>query len=213
MSEFVNGGARMDPAAVLSRKNELRGELKERRNNIPEEERIAQTQAIIKTLVSTEMYQNARFVLTYVSFGSEVGTHELITQAIRDQKNVYVPRVMESLTGRRMEFFKCEDLANLKRNNMGILEPELNYAQVFPYDIHMSLDRAEECLVIVPGLGFDQRLGRIGYGGGYYDRFLTKCRKKFSIGIAFKEQMIDTVPMGENDSPVDLVLTSDRAYF
>lgn len=213
MSEFMNTGARADASAVIAQKAALRKELKERRDNIKEEDRIAESKAIIRTLTSTEMYQNARFLLTYVSFGSEVDTKELITQAIKDQKNVYVPRIMESLSGRRMEFFKCEDIANLQRNYMGILEPELNYAQIFPYDIHMSLDRAEECLVIVPGLGFDQHLGRIGYGGGYYDRFLTKCRKKFSIGIAFKEQMIDEVPMGAQDCPVDLVLTSDRAYF
>lgn len=213
MAEYSNTGAPMSAAAVMSRKAELRKELRERRDSIPEADRIAESQTIIKTLMSTEMYQNARFVLTYVSFGSEVDTKELIGQAIKDQKNVYVPRIMESLSGRRMEFFKCEDLSNLKRNYMGILEPEADYAHVFPYDLHMSLDRAEECLVIVPGLGFDQHLGRIGYGGGYYDRFLTKCRKKFSIGIAYKEQMIDEVPMSDNDEQVDLVLTSDRAYF
>lgn len=213
MSEYSNSGAHVDAAAVTRMKAQLRKELKERRDNIPEADRAAESETIIKTLMSTEMYQNARFILTYVSFGSEVDTKQLITQAIKDQKNVYVPRIMESLQGRRMEFFKCENLADLGRNYMGILEPELNYAQVFPYDIHMSLDRAEECLVIVPGLGFDQHLGRIGYGGGYYDRFLTKCRKRFAIGIAYKEQMLDEVPMSENDSPVDLVLTSDRAYF
>lgn len=213
MSEFNQGGAAVSAAEIMSRKAALRKELKERRDNIKEEDRIAESKAIIRTLMSTEMYQSARFILTYVSFGSEVDTKDLITQAIKDQKNVYVPRIMESLTGRRMEFFKCEDLATLERNRMGILEPELNYARVFPYDIHMSLDRAEECLVIVPGLGFDERLGRIGYGGGYYDQFLAKCRKRFSIGIAYKEQMIDEVPMDGHDAPVDLVLTSDRAYF
>lgn len=200
-------------ADVAARKAELRKRLKEIRNNLPEEDRIAESRAIMQTLTRTEMYQNARFILTYVSSGSEVDTRDFITQAIKDQKSVYVPKVMESLSGRRMEFFRCDDLTQLHRGAMGIMEPEADYAAVFPYDIHMSLDRAEECLVIVPGLGFDERLGRIGYGGGYYDRFLTKCRKKFSIGIAFKEQMVDEIPMDEYDTPVDLVLTSDRAYF
>lgn len=213
MSEFDNAGAGMNAAAIMNRKTALRSELKERRNNIPEADRIAESRTIINTLRSTEMYQNARFILSYVSYGSEVDTRDFITQAIKDQKNVYVPRIMESLSGRRMEFFRCEDLSSLQRNYMGILEPEMDYAHVFPYDIHMSLDRAEECLVIVPGLGFDERLGRIGYGGGFYDKFLAKCHKRFAIGIAFKEQMIDEVPMGPHDSPVDLVLTSDRAYF
>lgn len=213
MTELENNKAPMTEAQLVKAKSSLRAELKDIRNNLPEEERVAQSKAIAQILRGTEMYQNARFLLTYVSYGSEVDTKELITQAIRDQKKVYVPKMLESLSGRRMEFFRCEDLAALKRNTIGILEPEADYAAIFPYDIHMSLDRAEECLVIVPGLGFDEHLGRIGYGGGYYDRFLTKCRKKFSIGIAYKEQMVTAVPMGEYDTPVDLVLTSDRAYF
>lgn len=213
MSEFNNTGAHRDAASIMSDKAALRGRMKQIRGAIPEEDRIAESRAIMKTLRSTEMYQNARFILTYVSSGSEVDTRDFITQAIRDQKNVYVPRVMESLSGRRMEFFRCDDLSVLRRSTYGILEPEADYAAVFPYDIHMSLDRAEECLVIVPGLAFDQQLGRIGYGGGYYDRFLTKCHKRFAIGVAFKEQMVDAVPMDSHDMPVDLVLTSDRAYF
>lgn len=213
MSEFNNTGAHRDAASIMSDKAALRGRMKQIRGAIPEEDRIAESRAIMKTLRSTEMYQNARFILTYVSSGSEVDTRDFITQAIRDQKNVYVPRVMESLSGRRMEFFRCDDLSALRRSTYGILEPEADYAAVFPYDIHMSLDRAEECLVIVPGLAFDQQLGRIGYGGGYYDRFLTKCHKRFAIGVAFKEQMVDAVPMDSHDMPVDLVLTSDRAYF
>lgn len=183
------------------------------RDAIPEEERTTQSKAITAALQSTEMYQNARFILSYVSFGSEVDTHDLIQQAIRDQKKVYVPKIIDGANGRHMEFFQCEDLHELTPGTMGILEPEADYARTFPYEIHLSLDRAEECLVIVPGLGFDEHLSRIGYGGGYYDRFLSKCRKQFSIGIAYKQQMIDNIPMAENDVPVDLVLTSDRAYF
>lgn len=194
-------------------KNTLRAQLKDIRNNIPEEERTAQSKVIMETLRGTEMYQNARFILCYVSYGTEVDTHDFIQQAIKDQKKVYVPKVMETLNGRRMEFFRCEDLANLTRGSMGILEPEADYAALFPYEIHLSLDRAEECLVIVPGLGFDEHLNRIGYGGGYYDRFLSKCRKQFSIGVAFKEQIQESIPMTDSDVPVDLVLTSDRAFF
>lgn len=194
-------------------KSDMRKSLKAMRDAIPEEDRVAQSKSITQVLQGTEMYQNARFVLCYVSFGSEVDTHELIQQAIRDQKKVYVPKIVSSDNGKHMEFFQCEDIHALQPGSMGILEPEADYAKVFPYDIHLSLDRAEECLVIVPGLGFDEHLGRIGYGGGYYDRFLSKCRKQFSIGVAYKQQMIENIPMDENDVAVDLVLTSDRAYF
>ncbi len=198
---------------LVSEKEALRYTLKNARNEIPEESRIAQSKALTQILTGTEMYQNARYILSYVSYGSEVDTHDLIKQAIKDQKEVYVPKTMETIQGRRMAFFKCEDLQNLKRNARGILEPEIDYANVFPVDIHMALDRGEQWLVIVPCLAFDEKLGRIGYGGGYYDRFLSKLLKKFAIGLAFKEQIIDHVPMGEKDQPVDLVLTPEKAFF
>ena len=113
----------------------------------------------------------------------------------------------------KMDFFLCEDLSLLVRNEKGILEPEANPARLFPYTTHISLDSAENCMILVPGLAFDAKLGRIGYGSGYYDRYLSGFCKKMTIGMAFKEQIVEEVPMGQDDILMDLVVTPERAYF
>lgn len=180
------------------------------RDNIPESVRAEQSRAITGMILQTELYEKARYILSYVSFGSEVDTRELIRRAVRDQKRVYIPRIMDE---KRMEFFEIQDLSSLKRNSFGILEPEPDPVRLFPYNWHLSLDRAEECVVLVPGLAFDEKLHRIGYGRGYYDRFLAGFRKKMSIALAFNEQIADDVPVRETDEPVDLIVTQERAYF
>ncbi len=192
-----------------ARKN-LRKQMKEIRAAIPADVREAQNKAITSILLNTSLYESAAFILTYVSYGTEVDTRAFIRQAIRDGKKVYVPRV---LNHQKMDFFLCEDLGSLSAGKLGIPEPDPDPENLFPYTTHISLDSAENCMILVPGLAFDSRLGRIGYGGGYYDRYLSHFCKKMSIGMAFNEQMIDEVPLGPNDIPMDLVVTPDRAYF
>ncbi len=191
-------------------KEELRSKMKEVRDSIPAETREAENQAITNIILNTELYESAVCILSYVSFGSEVDTSGLIRQAIRDGKKVYVPKV---LPHGKMDFFLCEDPALLVRNERGILEPEADPAKLFPYTTHISLDSAENCMILVPGLAFDAGLGRIGFGAGYYDRYLAGFRKKMAIGMAFNEQIVDEVPMGQEDIPMDLVVTPERAYF
>lgn len=192
-------------------KRNLREKMKAVRDAIPEDSRSAQNETLAKIILGTELYASAVFVLTYVSFGSEVDTKKIISQALRDGKRVYVPKVFPK--SHTMDFFQCEDLSRLHRTKMGILEPEADPTRLFPYTTHLSLDSAENCMMLVPGLAFDAHLGRIGYGGGYYDRYLSRFHKKMSVGMAFCEQMVDEVPMGQDDMPLDLVVTPERAYF
>lgn len=194
-----------------AKKQALRERMKVIRDSIPDDRRTAENEAITKMIVGTELYEQAGSILTYVSFGSEVDTRALIEKALHDGKRVYVPKVFPKTHS--MDFFLCEDLADLKRNEMGILEPEADPANLYPYTAHVSLDSAADCVILVPGLAFDAKLGRIGRGGGYYDRFLSKFRKKMAIGMAFTEQIVDEVPMGLDDETMDLVVTAERAYF
>lgn len=191
-------------------KEALRHKMKKLRDEIPEESRNEQNKTITNIILNTALYESAAFILSYVSFGSEVDTTELIRHAIRDGKKVYVPKVLGSGV---MDFFQCEDLAQLRPGAMGILEPEADPCALFPYTTHISLDSAENCMILVPGLAFDKKLGRLGFGGGFYDRYLSGFRKKMAIGMAFNEQIVDEVPMGQEDASVDLVVTPERAYF
>lgn len=191
-------------------KEALRKKMKEVRDSIPAEVRSKENEAITNIILNTELYETASSILTYVSFGSEVDTSVLLARAIRDGKKVYVPKV---LSNGKMDFFLCEDPSLLVRNERGIREPEADPAKLFPYTTHISLDSAENCMILVPGLAFDAKLGRIGFGGGYYDRYLATFHKKMAIGMAFNEQIVDEVPMGQEDIPMDLVVTPERAYF
>ena len=192
-------------------KEDLRARMKKVRQDIPADVRAQEDETLTKIILGTELYESSEFILSYVSFGTEADTRALIRRAIRDGKRVYVPYVFPKSGA--MDFFLCEDLGKLRRNRLGIPEPEPDPAKLFPYTTHISLDSAENCMVLVPGLAFDARLGRIGYGGGYYDRFLGSFRKKMAVGMAYNEQLVDEVPMGPDDIRLDLVVTPTQAYF
>ena len=192
-------------------KEALRVRMKQARADIPAQVRAQEDEALTRIILGTELYDTAAFILTYVSFGTEADTTALIRRAIRDGKRVFVPYVFPK--SGRMDFFLCEDLGKLRRNRMGIPEPEPDPTKLFPYTTHISLDSAENCMILVPGLAFDAKLGRIGYGGGYYDRYLAGFHKKMAVGMAYNEQIVDEVPMGQDDIPLDLVVTPQQAYF
>ena len=187
----------------------LREKMKQLRDAIPAEERARQSKVITEMILGTQLYQDAVWIMTYVSFGSEVDTRELIRRAIRDNKRVYAPHI----DGDRIGFYEVENLGKLTENSFGIPEPPKSAIGAFPYDLHLSLDRGEQCVFFVPGLAFDEKLNRLGYGRGYYDRYLSQFRKKMAIGLAFSEQVVDAVPNGPMDTALDLVVTPNGAFF
>jgi len=195
--------------AFAAQKQLLREKMKRIRKEIPADERARQSRAVTDMVLQTELYANARSILTYISYGTELQTTELIRRALRDQKRVYAPFI----SGQHIFFYEIEDFGQLRKNAMGILEPEPNPVKEFAYQLHLSLDKAEECVFFVPGLAFDQHLNRLGSGKGYYDRFLSSFRKKIVIGLAFQEQLVEQVPAADNDFPMDLVVTAGGAYY
>lgn len=190
-------------------KDALRTTMKQIRDSIPEEQRAQESKALLDIVTQTELYENAKWILSYVSFGSEVDTRELLKRALKDGKRVYVPAVQE----KHMDFFQLENLDALKPGTMGIPEPEADPARVFPYDLHLSLDKAEECVFLVPGIAFDRKCHRLGFGGGYYDRYLDGFHKKMTVGLSYTEQIVDSVPVGEKDVSLDLVVTPGGAFY
>ena len=135
-------------------------------------------------------------VMVYVSCRSEVGTAALIAE-LRRTHRVAAPRVAAA---GRMEAMLL-DTQPLVRSRLGIMEPPATAALVEP----ASIDA-----VLVPGLAFDAHGYRLGYGGGYYDRFLTRCARALRIGLAFETQMVDSVRPHARDQPLDHVVTERR---
>lgn len=190
-------------------KEELRRQMRDRRDALTPEVRAEESRALFNIVTQTELYENAKWILSYVSCGSEVDTRELLRKALKDGKRVYVPAVL----GKEMEFYQLENPEELQPGAMGIPEPDRNPARVFPYDMHLSLDKAEECVFLVPGLAFDKSCHRLGQGGGYYDRYLSRFNKKMTVGLSYSEQVIDAVPAGDRDVALDLVVTPGGAFY
>ncbi|MDF2987943.1 MAG: 5-formyltetrahydrofolate cyclo-ligase [Eubacterium sp.] len=143
--------------------------------------------------------------MCFVSFGSEVDTHTLIKNWLDQGKQISVPCI-ERVTkeNKLMHAVRISDFDDLNQlGSFGILEPELNRENlVKPYDLD---------IIIVPGSVFDINKNRIGYGGGFYDRYLAgisgNCRK---IGVCYDFQVVDKVPYQEYDIPLDLLVTENR---
>lgn len=182
----------MDDSLAL-KKQELRKKLKKIRDLIPKYEARAKSLELTKTITGSEAYLRSESVMTYVSFGSEVQTLALIEQILTDKKNLFVPLCDVNL--KVMFPVKISSIDQLELGNYGILEPK---KELLKSGVLTIGDKTDINLAIVPVLGFDKRGGRLGYGGGYYDRFL-KGYTGFSVGIAFSECLVENVPAEKHD--------------
>ncbi len=178
-----------DKEKKLSPKNELRRELLKRRCRVnnPEAER-----AVFEKLIKEEVFLSAEVIFCYVSYGSEVGTRLLIREILRLGKTLVVPKCIDDKGHMIGVEIKSEE--DLKCGMYGIPEPE-----------GCEFDKGKIDLVIVPGVAFDKEGFRLGYGKGYYDRFLKGFKGK-TIGICHKELFLEKLPRGEYDIPVDKVI-------
>lgn len=184
-----------------AKKEKLRRLMKKKRDSISLASRKAMSRKIAKTLRELPTYRKARTVMFYVSFGSEVITNKMIMSAVKEGKNVVVP-----FLGKSKEEIKAAKITSAKsdliRGAFGIKEPKPRLCKEIP---HRKID-----LVVVPAVVFDKACQRVGYGKGYYDRWLKKIPLKARIGIAFDAQVIEKIPECRNDIPVSMVITDKR---
>ena len=152
--------------------------------------------AIKEYFISLKKSHNISVFLIYVSFRDEVDTKELIEYLLSSGGKVAVPRCYDN---GRMEFFVISSLENLRTSAYGILEPE--------GDERFRVTDFEDSLCIVPGLAFDSSGMRIGYGGGYYDRFLEKHENMISVGFCYDSLIEKSVLTEKHDRKVDYIIT------
>ncbi|MBQ8892502.1 MAG: 5-formyltetrahydrofolate cyclo-ligase [Bacilli bacterium] len=174
----------------MDSKNKLREIVKNRRKNIVDKE---QKESIITyKILNNYNVLNCNNILVYISTHCEVSMINLINELFKLKKNVYVPKVI----GKDMKFYKIESFDNLLKSSFGILEP-INGVE---YNYNLG------DVVIVPGLLFDKYNNRIGYGGGYYDKFL-KDKNMYKIGVCFREFYVEKIECESHDIKMDLVVT------
>ncbi len=176
-------------------KDEVKKKMLEKRKYLPKEEIIEKSRKIEANLFNLEQYKKSKTIMFFVSFNSEAYTHDMIRKSLKD-KTVVVPKVVHH----EIEPSVIIDFDNLISGKFGILEP-IDVIKI----AYKNID-----LVLVPGIAFDKEGHRIGYGFGYYDRFLRKVPKAIKIGLAFDFQVADKIPREEHDAPVDLIVTDER---
>ena len=176
-------------------KSELRKQVLHEMKAISQEQKQFIDQALTKQLLQHPFYQEAKVIATYLSFPHEFQTQELIEQALRDCKKVLIPKTYPK---GRMDFV-VYDPQQLVKTSFGLLEPQGDLEVV---------DVSQIDLIHVPGLAFTTEGYRIGYGGGYYDRYL----KHFSgntLSTVYPCQIRDFIPE-DHDIPVQEVLVDER---
>ncbi len=173
-------------------KQELRKSIREQKRAMTPEEIEEKSVRLGELFAESEAYRNAETIYGYMPYNQEVRTVPMLVRALRDGKRVAVPKCY----GDEMRFIFMDDLSKVEKGYAGIPEPIA--------DEPIADD--ETALVLMPGLAFDPQGHRIGYGGGFYDRFLAKEPNHPTLALCYDFQMVEHLETEEFDIPVDTVL-------
>jgi 5-formyltetrahydrofolate cyclo-ligase len=168
----------------------------EKRNRLDAKAIIARSRRIQDFLIKSKEFRSAEIIGAYYAFGSEVRTDVIIEQARSIGKKLALP----SIEGENLTFYELSSGKYLVKGRFGIMEP-------LPYGL---IDRMG--MIVVPGIAFDKNGYRLGYGKGYYDKFLAK-RKVFSVGLGYSFQLLENLPSGEHDKKLDAISTEDGIMY
>lgn len=202
---------------LAEQKKKIRRQALAKRNSLTPAQRRDCSGRIMDTLTKLSCYREAEAVLTYVSFRSEVDTIPLIKQALADRKAVFAPRV----SGLDMEFYQIFSVEELAEGYHGICEPTCGV----PYTDWVSQKNSPRTLLCLPGAAFDRACHRIGYGGGFYDRYLSRFVADEAAGgtdrivrmqaevttaaLAFSSQIFEEIPWEAHDICPMCIITEE----
>jgi 5-formyltetrahydrofolate cyclo-ligase len=190
---------------MMKKKEELRKEILEKRILMSQQEVYEKSLKINNNIMKLNKYKESMSIMCYVDFRNEVSTERLIKHALSFGKRVSVPLITGSRgENKTMIASEITSLENdLETGRYGIYEPRKECIRI--------IDPKEINLIIVPGVVFDKNKNRIGYGAGYYDRFLSLIsRDCLTIGVAFEIQLLNEIPFDENDVVLDMIITEER---
>lgn len=171
-----------------------------------EKQRRGWSSRIVEYVTALPVWINSNTVLAFLSMDGEIDTTGIIEKALSEQKTVAIPRMY----GDEIRFHRIKSLAGpWEVHRYGIREPAESSPIVNP-----CAESSGNVIVITPGLCFDSKGRRLGFGRGYYDRLLNRCRTKnsgnvFSVAVCFSLQLIERVPADTHDCPVDAIVTEN----
>ena len=175
-------------------KTALRRQIREQKRAMTQEQIVSASCDLGEQFAACELYQQAMTIYGYLPYNQEVRTVPMLERALREGKRVAVPKVY----GDEMKFIYLKDLTQVETGYAGIPEPVA--------DEPVADDPA--ALVLMPGLAFDPQGHRIGYGGGFYDKFLAAEPNHPTVALCYGFQMLEALETQDHDIPVDLVLWS-----
>lgn len=178
-------------------KSELRRFYRAKRKSLAD--KILKDRQICESFLNSRLYIDAETILCYAALQDEINVDFIIENALKDGKKVAVP-LCTDLNG-NMEFYYVNSLSELCEGTYGIREPNPDESE--------KVDDYSGCICLVPGLSFDKRGHRLGYGKGYYDKFI----KKFiiiSVGLCYNDLLSDELPAEKHDEAVDFIITENE---
>lgn len=217
-------------------KKNLRKQMLSQRNGMSDAECLKKSRHAAKRLFETNSYKQAQNILVYMHYGSELQTADIIRQAFKDHKHVFIPRV----EGKNMDFYEIHSMTDCEEGFHGILEPkkdclklifdavnsasedsgtkdnnkkdnETDNAETDTNEISGVFAKMNHTLMVLPGLAFDSKGHRLGYGGGYYDRYFERFGTDYTkVAVGYDFQLIDEVPYEAHDIPIDIFISDSR---
>ncbi|MGN1133878.1 MAG: 5-formyltetrahydrofolate cyclo-ligase [Oscillospiraceae bacterium] len=186
---------------LIKDKNALRKEYKALRNGMSLHQRRTADIEIFKNARELEAFQQAEEVLIYVSSAIEVDTYMLADYCFECRKKLYSPKCIPNSND--MIFYETESFDDLEKGSFGIYEP---------CEQCRKMNETEHPVCIVPGLAFDKRGYRLGFGKGFYDKFLAEF-KGIKIGLCYDDCVTESLPKDAYDVPVDILVTENQCLF
>lgn len=181
----------------MTDKKSIRKEIFKRRQKADLAELTDKSNIICDKVIALEAFQKSDTIFTYVDFNREVEMRKIIETAWQMGKKVAVPRV----AGKDMDFYLIESMDELEPGYFGIPEPVTNH-----------LADAEDAVMVVPGVAFDRKCHRAGYGQGFYDRYLEKHPHHDTVAVAFDFQIVEEIPSEPTDICPHMVMTETSTY-
>lgn len=184
---------------IRPEKHRLRAECKQKRTALSVLQKAQMDAMIAERFFASRQYRENNLLFSYVSTEIEVDTREILRRAIEDGKTVAVPRCIDGT--REMDFYVLRDMSELESGSFGVLEPNPELCR--------RVTDFSKGLCIIPALAFDKSGYRLGYGKGYYDRFLAKFSGE-TLGLVYDYCLYECLPHGKFDRAAQWILTESN---
>lgn len=187
----------------METKEQIRKRIVRIRNQMLSEEVAEKSSLIAQKVLKTPEYEEADNILLYADYCHEVMTRDIFDAAVLRKKKVFFPKAKDDGT---MEFYQVISVKQLESGYKGIKEP------ITDKQYQYRFWRNEDTLIIVPGVAFDTKGYRVGYGKGFYDRFLRDKRQMTVMGLCYSNQIVEEIPHDEHDIRMDKIITEEIQY-